>query len=141
MCSFSLPCPQVAAAVAAGAVGAIGIGQPGRLVRQGQEQTPLACLNVALTKNTLKVDVCALSTDVAYNRCVLQVTLIWQAFVRRVCVVVRESEGEETQRAMYKHGSPSLSRVPHVLFEPNPAGASCVTLVNALALLRCRFVV
>lgn len=40
-------------------------------MRQGQEEdAPLACLNVALTNNTLKVDVCALSTDVAYNRCV-----------------------------------------------------------------------
>lgn len=73
--------PKVAAAVAAGAVGAIRIGQPGRLVRQGQEQEPpLACLNAALTKNTLKVDVCALSTDVAYNRCVL-----WQDVLAGSC--------------------------------------------------------
>lgn len=67
LCSHSRT-EQVAAAVAAGAVGAIGNGQRGSVASRQGEDPPLACLNVALTKGMLKLDVCALSTDVVYNR-------------------------------------------------------------------------
>lgn len=64
---------QVAAVVAAGAVGSIK--ESKRSDRAGVAQAPreedvLVCVNVTMTKTTLKVAVCALPTDVAYNRCV-----------------------------------------------------------------------
>lgn len=68
--------PKVAAIVAAGAVGAIECGNPYErsMRKQGmrseeQPLPPLACLNAFMNKTTLKVDVCALPTDVVYNRC------------------------------------------------------------------------
>lgn len=58
-------------AVAAGAVGTIERGYVGREVGQGPgDEDTLVCLNVSLTKTALKVAVCALPTDVVYNRCV-----------------------------------------------------------------------
>lgn len=64
---------QVAAVVAAGAVGSIK--ESKRSDRAGvaqatREEDVLVCVNVTMTKTTLKVAVCALPTDVAYNRCV-----------------------------------------------------------------------
>lgn len=64
-------CPKVAAAVAAGAVGTIKKSDAGRRVGQWiGEDDPLVCMNVSLTKTALNIAVCALPTDIAYNRCV-----------------------------------------------------------------------
>ncbi|CAM9838681.1 unnamed protein product, partial [Ectocarpus fasciculatus] len=62
---------KVAATVAAGAVGAIKRGNVHQAGRGMAEERPLACLNASLTETALKVDICALPTDVAYNREVL----------------------------------------------------------------------
>ncbi|CAM9455743.1 unnamed protein product [Ectocarpus sp. 4 AP-2014] len=59
---------KVAATVAAGAVGAIKRGNVRPASRGMAEEGPLACLNASLTETALKVDICALPTDVAYNR-------------------------------------------------------------------------
>lgn len=42
--------------------------RPGAVQGTGEEDV-LVCVNVAMTKTALKVAVCALPTDVAYNRC------------------------------------------------------------------------
>ncbi|CAM9617791.1 unnamed protein product, partial [Ectocarpus fasciculatus] len=60
---------KVAATVAAGAIGAIKTGKPDHPAGQeAGEGNLLACVNVSMTKTTLAVAVCALPTDVAYNR-------------------------------------------------------------------------
>lgn len=60
---------KVAATVAAGAIGAIKTGKPDHPAGQevGEEKL-LVCVNMSMTKTTLEVAVCALPTDVAYNR-------------------------------------------------------------------------
>eukprot|EP00752_Nemacystus_decipiens_P006311 g5691.t1 len=62
---------KVAAIVAAGAVGSIKKSKhsdrPGA-VQGTDDEDVLVCVNVAMTKTALKVAVCALPTDVAYNR-------------------------------------------------------------------------
>lgn len=60
--SFITKTCKVAAIDAAGAVGSI------KTSKGGVEQDVLVCANVTMTKSALKVDVCALPTDVAYNR-------------------------------------------------------------------------
>lgn len=60
---------KVAATVAVGAIGAIKTGKPDHSAGQEVgEGNILACVNVSMTKTTLAVAVCALPTDVAYNR-------------------------------------------------------------------------
>ena len=53
---------QIAATVAAGVVGSI-------KKRAAGEEDATICVNVAMSKTALDVTVCALPTDVAYNRC------------------------------------------------------------------------
>lgn len=80
---------KVAALVAAGAMASIGkskqldrpgAGGPGAggpgAGKGVAEEDVLVCVNVAMTKTALKVDVCALPTDVAYNRCTHSCVLV-----------------------------------------------------------------